>query len=43
MATKERFVGVSFDDGPNSQNIQEILAILRENNCQATWIINCVR
>jgi peptidoglycan/xylan/chitin deacetylase (PgdA/CDA1 family) len=41
MLRQKNLVGLSFDDGPNSQNIEVILDILEKNNCQATffWIV----
>jgi peptidoglycan/xylan/chitin deacetylase (PgdA/CDA1 family) len=45
MTLKERGVGISFDDGPNPENAQQVLGILREYDCQATffWIVEFAR
>lgn len=40
-AIKNKYVALSFDDGPNSYNILKVLQILRENQSKATffWIV----
>ncbi len=44
-ARRKKLVAFSFDDGPNSDNILDVLHILGENNIQATffWIVKNAR
>jgi len=39
LATKDKVVALTFDDGPNGSSTQEVLDILEQNNIKATFFL----